>query len=107
MQEWGKELGVKCNACHAEDPENVIPGGPSHPRFADDSKPMKKVARLMFTMTEEINTNFVAKLEGAGLPVTCGTCHRGRISPDPFASSHEGEALPTHAPLPRQQRSLP
>jgi hypothetical protein len=107
MEGWAKELGARCDACHVEDPDDVIPGGPARTKFSDDSKQMKEVARLMFTMTEEINGNYVAKLNGSGLPVTCGTCHRGRISPEPFASSLEGEALPAQAPLPSQQRLLP
>jgi hypothetical protein len=44
---------------------------------------MKEIARLMYTMTEQINRDFIVKVEGSGLPVTCGTCHRGHVSPEP------------------------
>lgn len=99
MDRWTRELGVRCNACHAQDSESVIYSGTSRSTFADDSKPMKEVARLMYTMTDEINVNFVAKVEGSGMPVTCGTCHRGRINPEPFASPSEPEAHHADAPL--------
>jgi hypothetical protein len=83
MEQWGVELGVRCSACHGEEQDNVIPGGPRRPTFADDSQPMKGIARLMYTMTEQINRDFIAKVEGSGLPVTCGTCHRGHVGPEP------------------------
>lgn len=86
MEQWAGELNVRCKACHAEQPDNLVPGGTARLKFADDSRPMKDVARLMYTMTEEINNNFIAKVKGSGQPVTCGTCHRGRICPEPFAA---------------------
>ena len=84
MQQWAYSLGVRCDSCHVEDPNNAGPDG--HPRlnFADDSKRMKGTARIMYTMTEEMNSKFIAKVEGSGMPMTCGTCHRGEISPEPF-----------------------
>jgi Photosynthetic reaction centre cytochrome C subunit len=82
MEEWQTELGVRCDACHEWTRERD--GAVSQLNFADDSKPMEDSARLMYLMTEEINSKFVAKVEGSGMPVTCGTCHRGRIAPEPF-----------------------
>lgn len=84
MKRWSGELGARCSACHAEDPESAAPDRHLDLNFADDSKPMKGVARLMYTMTEEINGNYIAQVEGSGTPVTCGTCHRGQVSPEPF-----------------------
>lgn len=84
MDAWSKELGVRCVSCHTQDPVALVPGALDAHQFADDSKPMKSVARLMYTMTEGINNDFIAKVEGAGIPVTCGSCHRGSISPEPF-----------------------
>lgn len=97
MQKWSEELGVRCVACHVQDPIGLVPGALAARQFADDSKPMKRVARLMYTMTEKINGDFIAKVEGSGMPVTCGTCHRGNISPEPFAPTIESqpEAIPT------------
>lgn len=83
MEQWGAELGVRCSACHGEDQDNVVPARPRPSRFVDDSQPMKEIARLMYTMTEQINRDYIAKVDGSELPVTCGTCHRGRVSPEP------------------------
>lgn len=84
MQEWSDQLGVRCSSCHAEDAYHSAPDGQPLLIFADDSKPMKGVARMMYTMTDEINTNYIAKIEGSGIPVTCGSCHLGKLSPEPF-----------------------
>lgn len=84
MQQWTVSLSVQCGACHAYDGDKTNPDGTPKLNFADDSKEMKVVARFMVTMTEQINDGYIAKLEGSGLPVTCGTCHRGRIAPEPF-----------------------
>ena len=78
------ELGVRCSACHQRDSDEVAPGGPPGPRFADDSKPMEQVARLMYTMTLEINRKYIVGQDGVPGPVTCGTCHHGSMSPEPF-----------------------
>ncbi|MGO9339571.1 MAG: c-type cytochrome [Terracidiphilus sp.] len=84
MEQWAHSLGVRCDSCHSEDIDAVNPDGRPRLNFADDSKPMKAVARIMYTMTDKINAEYVAKVDGSGLPVTCGTCHRGEISPEPF-----------------------
>lgn len=89
MEGWSRDLGVRCVACHANVPDGKDTADPPALAFADDSKPMKDIARLMFSMTEQINRNFIAKLEGSGMPVTCGTCHRGNVSPDGFVPTLE------------------
>ena len=89
MESWSRDLGVRCVACHANAPEGKSAASSPPLAFADDSKPMKDIARLMYTMTEQINGNFIAKVEGSGMPVTCGTCHRGNVSPDGFAPTLE------------------
>jgi len=83
MEDWSRSLGVRCDACHAEATETLVADDNSNLNFADDSKPMKTIARSMCGMTEEINNIYIAKIEGSGIPVTCGTCHRGNISPEP------------------------
>jgi hypothetical protein len=93
MEEWSRSLGVRCDACHTEATETIAADDDSNLNYADDSKQMKILARNMYRMTEEINSTHIAKIEGSGIPVTCGTCHRGHISPEPFVA-------PTHdAPL--------
>ncbi len=84
MEQWARALGAHCDSCHAEDLKNTAPDGRPRLNFPDDSKPMKAVARLMYRMTEEINNNYIAKFEDSGISVTCNTCHRGRVSPEPF-----------------------
>ena len=84
MEQWTGSLGARCDACHVEDTESTAHDGKPHLDFADDSKPMKTVARLMYTMTEEINSNYIAKVKGSATSVTCGTCHRGAVNPEPF-----------------------
>jgi hypothetical protein len=84
MEQWASSLGARCDACHVEDTESTAHDGKPHLDFADDSKPMKAVARLMYTMTEEINSDYLAKVKGSTASVTCGTCHRGAVNPEPF-----------------------
>ncbi len=98
MKQWSASLGSRCDSCHAEDPEKINPDGQPILRFADDSRPMKAVARTMYTMTEAINSNYIARLQGSGLPVTCGTCHRGHIGPEPFDASSQSQKPPMSAP---------
>jgi hypothetical protein len=95
MEQWSAALGAHCNACHAE--ERANPGPNSRPRhnFADDSKGMKMAARAMYTMTEKINTEYVAKIDSSGAPVTCGTCHRGHLGPEPFVAAPENHPRPS------------
>lgn len=100
MNSWSGDLGVRCSACHVKDadPGNATAG--AELRFADDSNPAKATARLMYTMTDEINSKFVAQIENSGMPVTCGTCHQGNSSPAPFvASLHTGAGAKGRPPL--------
>ena len=87
MEDWSRSLGVRCDACHTEATETIAADDDSDLNYADDSKQMKILARNMYRMTEEINSTHIAKIEGSGIPVTCGTCHRGHISPEPFVSA--------------------
>ena len=84
MENWKTGLGMDCAACHAEDKEKVDAEGRPVLNFASDAKPQKAVARAMYTMTEEINSRYIAKIDSSGVTVNCGTCHRGHMGPDPF-----------------------
>jgi hypothetical protein len=103
MEGWAGSLGVHCNACHTADPNNVGPNGRPRMNFADDSKPEKAMARIMCTMTQDINKNYVAKvmemdkMDTPAAPVSCGTCHRGHLDPEPFVIPPE-----EHGPRPAQ-----
>jgi hypothetical protein len=81
MHQWEASLGAECSTCHAADPKNIGPNGKPRLNFADDSKPEKNTARLMYKMVEDINTNYVGKVENSGVAVACGTCHRGHLDP--------------------------
>ena len=85
MEQWVTALGTQCESCHAEDRAHAATDGRPTLDFASDSKPLKRVARTMYLMTEEINTKYVASIDSSGVPVTCGSCHRGHIGPEPFA----------------------
>lgn len=100
MEEWGRSLGVRCDSCHAEATETTVADDDSNLNYADDSKQMKIIARAMYGMTEEINSIHIAKIEGSGMPVTCGTCHRGHVSPEPFV-------VPSHDAPPSRLSSPP
>ncbi len=88
MEKWEGSLGTHCGTCHTADPNNIAPNGRPRLKFPDDSKPEKSTARLMYTMTQEINANYVSMVPtkaGAPAPVvTCGTCHRGHLDPEPY-----------------------
>ena len=94
MEGWEAALGVHCGACHTADPKNMGPNGRPRLNYADDSKPEKATARLMYTMTEDINRNYVSKVPNSEVPVTCGTCHRGHLGPEPFGVPPEDGTRP-------------
>jgi hypothetical protein len=98
MHSWEAALGTECGACHATDPNRVGPNGKPALNYADDSKSDKAKARLMVKMVDDINRNYVSKLED-GEPVTCATCHRGHIEPPKFNPPPEHEHR-EHAAVP-------
>jgi Photosynthetic reaction centre cytochrome C subunit len=89
MHHWEADLGATCGTCHATDPKNIGPNGRPRLNYADDSKPEKATARLMYKMTEEINGQYISKVDSSGDPVTCGTCHRGHLGPQPFKGAED------------------
>jgi Photosynthetic reaction centre cytochrome C subunit len=91
MDGWSDALGADCGTCHVRDTANPTGEGRPHYNYADDSKQEKRTARVMYEMTVEINSRFISTVPNSGVPVTCGTCHRGRLSPAPL-SSEDGSA---------------
>ena len=105
MEKWEGALGGKCSTCHTADPNNIGPNGRPRLNFADDSKKEKATARQMFKMTEMINVDYIGKIDSSGEPVTCGTCHRGHLGPEPYKipdddhdHDHPGPPPPAAAP---------
>lgn len=94
MEGWEAALGAHCNTCHTPDPNNIGPNGRPRLNFPDDSKPEKSTARLMYRMTEDINKNYVSMIDSSGAAVTCGTCHRGHLGPEPFVAPDEDGPRP-------------
>jgi hypothetical protein len=84
MEKWQGELGTRCKSCHTVDPKKIGPDGKPGFNYADDSKEEKQTARKMYQMVQEINANTISKVNGSGMEVTCGTCHRGHFGPEPF-----------------------
>ena len=113
METWEGSLGVHCDTCHTADPKNIGPNGRPRLNFADDSKPKKDTARLMFKMTEDINKNYVSMVGETGAPpaqVTCGTCHRGHLKPEAFVipdEDHNGPRPPEGQPKPGEKPEPP
>ncbi len=95
METWAGSLGVHCDTCHMADPNNVGPNGRPRLNYADDSKPDKQIARIMYTMTQQINADYISKAsaidtDAMGMKVMCGTCHRGHEMPEEFVIPKEG-----------------
>ncbi|MGA2085487.1 MAG: c-type cytochrome [Terracidiphilus sp.] len=102
MRQWEGSLGAHCSTCHTADPNNIGPNGRPRLNFADDSRPEKATARLMYTMTEDINRNYVSKVPSSEVPVTCGTCHRGHLGPEPFVIPPDDDDGPRPPQSPSQ-----
>lgn len=95
MEGWAGALGVHCDKCHQADPTKVGPNGRPVLKFEDDSKDEKKMARIMYTMTEDMKANYVKKvadmdkMDEPAAPLTCGTCHRGHLDPEAYVPPKE------------------
>ena len=94
MRKWESDTGAECEECHTADPVKKQPNGRPMMNYADDSKPEKQIARLMFTMTEGLKADQLKKAAAlntaADAPVpaefTCGSCHRGKLNPEAFVA---------------------
>lgn len=84
MRSFNTALGVQCVHCHVQGD------------FASDEKPVKETARMMITMSHEINEKF-----GDGkLHVSCFTCHRGAVDPVTMPPTLPPPAAPPPPPAP-------
>ena len=79
IDEFEDGLGVSCGFCHAEEKD-------SHKLdYASDEKPEKEIARLMMTMTLDVNEKYFQVphplIDDSLLSITCMTCHKGQPRP--------------------------
>jgi len=106
MEGWAGALGVHCDYCHAADPAGPGPNGRPRLKFEDDSKDEKKMARIMYTMTEDMKANYIKKVADMdkmaepAAPLTCGTCHRGHEDPEAYVPPKEGPRPPQGGAMP-------
>lgn len=100
MDGWTDALGVECSTCHVRDATSAASDGRPRYDYADDSKQEKRTARVMYAMTQEINARYLSTVPNSGIPVSCGTCHRGHLSPVPFQS--DDDSTPTNQPDPKK-----
>jgi hypothetical protein len=107
METWADDLGVTCEKCHVTDPNAPpMPNGRPRLNYAADDKNEKAEARIMYTMTEDVKKNYVAKvadmdkMPDPAAPLTCGTCHRGKFTPEAFVPppKPKGGAAPGGGP---------
>jgi hypothetical protein len=80
MKGFANNLGVRCQFCHVG--KEGLPLEEFN--FVSDEMPQKKTARMMMTLTDNINRQLDAaapRPAGAEARVTCMTCHRGRSTP--------------------------
>lgn len=100
MEGWENDLGAECSTCHERNPNDIGPNGRPRFNYADDSKEEKRTARVMYTMVDTINTNFVSKVPNSGIPVSCGTCHRGHLAPEPYTGVDSQKSAVPAVPAP-------
>jgi hypothetical protein len=111
MRGWAGDLGVRCDTCHAVEAASAGSNGRPRMNFAADEKDDKLMARIMYQMLEEDKKNYIARVAdmdkmGASVaPLTCGTCHRGHLDPEAYASApeHPPQSAPGSAPATQPQ----
>jgi tetratricopeptide (TPR) repeat protein len=107
MKGFALGLGARCETCHVGEPNTPLDTFD----FVSDEKEMKQKARIMIRMLQEINDNFVPKLDEVEVTqrveVRCVTCHRGQQQPkliedvldEQLAQNGLGAALDKYAEL--------
>ncbi len=81
MKGFAMGLGVRCETCHVGEPNTPL----NTFDFASDEKAMKRKARVMIRMAQDINDTYVTQLDeiedSSRVAVRCITCHRGQQQP--------------------------
>ncbi len=77
MKSIAMGTGLRCSSCHVgEEGQNL-----TEYDFASDDKALKKKARVMLKMVNEINQTHLAQYGEDRVKVQCITCHRGVSKP--------------------------
>jgi hypothetical protein len=96
MRTFTMALGVRCEHCHAEDPNAQQAAGGRGGRggppldYSLDTKEEKKIAREMLKMVTDINSKYLpttGRTFNEFNRVTCETCHRGLARPQTLRSA--------------------
>jgi tetratricopeptide (TPR) repeat protein len=100
MRTFTLALGVRCEHCHAPDPNASAAAGGGGGRggapqldYALDDKETKKIAREMLKMVADINGKYlpaIGRTIGEANRVTCETCHHGLASPQTLRAALAG-----------------
>ena len=107
MRGWAGALGTHCDTCHAEYPDHRKNAkGQPELDFSLDQKPQKRMARIMYKMTQADKANYIAKVKELDkdhqgpepAELTCGTCHRGHLDPEQYVPPKREEGRPGGAP---------
>ena len=80
MKGFALGLDVRCEYCHRGEPGQPL----SSFDFAVDEKEAKRTARIMLTITHDLNERIpeaLARDPAEVVQVTCVTCHRGQAKP--------------------------
>ena len=77
MRSFAMGLGLRCTSCHMGEEGQDL----STYDFASDEKALKKKARGMLKMINEINNTHLAQYGDERVRVQCITCHRGVSKP--------------------------
>ncbi len=109
MTEWRAAIGGHCITCHTvtTDPKNLNAMGNPEIMPYDDALSAYKASAQMYLLTGAINKKLIASNMA---PVTCGTCHRGKLKPEAFVipttqvpSSLPATQIPSKQLTPAQQ----
>lgn len=97
MKNYATSLGVNCTHCHVPSQAD-----PTKLDFASDVKIEKEIARVMITMTNDLNENIFKPHFPDPKPkqvsvVNCVMCHRGTVNPEKYLSQM-GEMYKTYDP---------
>lgn len=93
MRGFALGTGLRCNSCHEETEGKPM----AEWDFSSDAKDLKKKARVMLKMVNEINSTHLGRYGEDRVKVQCVTCHRGiskprQIDEELFLAAEDGGA---------------